>query len=138
MVDEHTKQDDQGTVIKTSVSLPPYLFDWLKEVSKQKRFQSQSSVMVVALAELKGRMEEREEVAHAAKQPIPETHPQKPPETPLDILALMLQTQEGRQAYEKITARPGLLSVESPDEAHSDSTVLFPGTPSKNRKARFD
>ena len=130
--------EEQDSLIKTSVSLPRYLYQWVKESVKTKKFNSNSSVMVAALAEMKGRMEAHEEAAHAAKQPIPETHPQKPPETPLDILALMLQTQEGRQAYEKITARPGLLSVESPDEAHPGDTILFPGTPSKNRKARFE
>lgn len=118
MSDEQLEPEEQGGAVKTSVSLPLYLFEWLKKTSKSKQFNSQSNVMAVALAELKGRMEGREETMRTSKPPIREIAPQTAPESPLDILALMLQTQEGRQAYEKITARPGLLSVESPDEAH--------------------
>lgn len=48
---------DAGTAIKTSVSLPPYLHDWLNKVVRNKTFNSKSGAMVVALSELKGKLD---------------------------------------------------------------------------------
>jgi Arc/MetJ-type ribon-helix-helix transcriptional regulator len=64
-----TEQDEQEStgVVKTSVSLPLYLFDWIKEMAHENKFHSQSAVMVTALAEMKGRIEEREAIKKAAK-----------------------------------------------------------------------
>lgn len=64
---EDQKHEDKGTIIKTSVSLPPYLYEWLKSIVDNKTFNSQSSAMVTALAEMKGRIEEREDINKAAK-----------------------------------------------------------------------
>ena len=45
---------DKGTKIKTSVSLSPYLYEWMLNQVEQKRFASNSDVMTTALSELKG------------------------------------------------------------------------------------
>lgn len=57
---EDQVQDESGNAIKTSVSLPPYLHEWLNEVVKSKKFNSKSGAVVVALSEMKGRLEARE------------------------------------------------------------------------------
>lgn len=62
--------DLSGNVIKTSVSLPPYLYEWLQEVvkSNKQKFPSYSSVIVVALAELKGKMDYKNQIKTAPKE----------------------------------------------------------------------
>lgn len=59
MTEERVSVEEDNLIVKTSVSLPKYLYDWLKDVATKTEFNSQSAVMVVALSELKGRMEER-------------------------------------------------------------------------------
>ncbi len=59
MTDEQEQIDETEPLVKTSVSLPQYLYTWIKEVVNDKSFNSQSSVMVVALSELKSRMDEQ-------------------------------------------------------------------------------
>lgn len=60
--------NERDTLVKTSVSLPLYLYEWVQDISRKKstkkrKFNSQSAVIITALAELKGRMELREELA---------------------------------------------------------------------------
>lgn len=50
--------DDKGTKIKTSISLNPYLYDWMSGLVRDKTFASNSDAISTALAEMKGRMEE--------------------------------------------------------------------------------
>lgn len=59
-----------GNVIKTSVSLPPYLYEWLQEVvkSNKQKFPSYSSVVVIALAELKGKMDYKNQIKVTTKE----------------------------------------------------------------------
>ncbi|MDD4588842.1 MAG: hypothetical protein PHG06_00235 [Parabacteroides sp.] len=74
----HIEQDEQENTgaVKTSVSLPAYLFDWIKELVHENKFHSQSAVMATALAEMKGRMEEREElIKQEVKKPTSEDDP---------------------------------------------------------------
>jgi Arc/MetJ-type ribon-helix-helix transcriptional regulator len=54
--------EEQETKIKTSISLSPYLYDWMISLVK-KQFASNSDVITTALSEMKGRMEEREKLA---------------------------------------------------------------------------
>lgn len=59
MTGEQEQIDEQDSLVKTSVSLPRYLYDWLRDTAKDTEFNSQSAVMIVALSELKGRLEGR-------------------------------------------------------------------------------
>ncbi len=68
MTEEHEQTDDPESLVKTSVSLPRYLYDWMRDTAKGTEFNSQSAVMVVALSELKGRMEARDEQKDASKE----------------------------------------------------------------------
>lgn len=59
--------DEQGTKIKTSITLSPYLYEWMTGLVKNKTFVSNSDVITTALSEMKGRMEDREErVLHSS------------------------------------------------------------------------
>lgn len=94
------EQEETGNAIRTSVSLPPYLHEWLKEVTKSKKiypkygkFASNSSVVVVALAELKGRIEAREEIE---KEPIKKEVTEE--QNVFDVLLkAYLQTEDGKK-----------------------------------------
>lgn len=57
MSEEQDQIDEQESLVKTSVSLPRYIYDWMRETAKRPLFNSQSAVMVVALSELKGKMD---------------------------------------------------------------------------------
>lgn len=59
MADEQEQINEQDALVKTSVSLPRYLYDWLRDTARDTEFNSQSAVMIVALSELKGRLEGR-------------------------------------------------------------------------------
>lgn len=81
---EDNGHEDKSALIKTSVSLPPYLYEWLKLIVDNKTFNSQSSAMVTALAEMKGHMEEREALKKAEK-----SEPTSPDE-PMKLLLMFL------------------------------------------------
>jgi len=61
--------ESSGNVIKTSVSLPPYLYEWLQSVvkSNKSKFPSNSSVVVIALAELKGKIDSKDMITASHK-----------------------------------------------------------------------
>ena len=67
MQDESEQPAESGNVVKTSVSLPIHLSDWLTELTKNKQFPSKSSAVVVALSEMKGHMETIEAAAKEAQ-----------------------------------------------------------------------
>lgn len=67
MQDESEQPAESGNVVKTSVSLPIHLSDWLTELTQNKQFPSKSSAVVVALSEMKGHMEAIEEAAKEAQ-----------------------------------------------------------------------
>ena len=72
MTDEQDQTEELDSLVKTSVSIPRYLFDWVVNTAKSPEFNSRSAVMVVALSELKGRMDERaEQGARQEPQNIP-------------------------------------------------------------------
>jgi len=66
MTDEQDTKDpdtkDPDVKVKTSISLSPYLFEWVVGLVKNKKiFASNSDAITTALSEMKGRMECREE-----------------------------------------------------------------------------
>lgn len=52
--------EEQETKVKTSITLSPYLFEWMTGLVKDKTFASNSDAITTALSEMKGRMEEKE------------------------------------------------------------------------------
>lgn len=71
MTDEQDQIEELDPLVKTSVSMPRYLFDWVVNTAKSPEFNSRSAVMVVALAELKGRMDERKEREERGEKEAP-------------------------------------------------------------------
>jgi len=92
MTDAQDTTDEQESLVKTSVSLPRYLYDWMRDTAKRTEFNSQSAVMVVALSELKGRMDERAE--HDTRKETP-TIPAR--ESDDSFAALLLQLLNNHQ-----------------------------------------
>lgn len=89
--DQETKDPDikdPDVKVKTSISLSPYLFEWVVGLVKNKKiFASNSDVITTALSEMKGRMEEREKLT-------PPAHSEKIDE---DFESLMLQLLDAHQ-----------------------------------------
>lgn len=82
----HVEQEEQENTgaVKTSVSLPAYLFDWIKELVHENKFHSQSAVMATALAEMKGRIEERDNMQKIEKSNVTS------PDEPMKLLLMFL------------------------------------------------
>lgn len=115
--------DESGNVIKTSVSLPPYLYEWLHEIVKvdKQRFPSYSSVVVIALSELKGRIEAREEVAGKQDEQCDIKQPEK---TEFEkLIEAYLRTSEGQDYIKKLQQKknnPNTETIFKSDYARRD------------------
>lgn len=102
--------EDQDALVRTSVSLPRYLHDWVSQIAKKKPFNSQSSVMIVALSELKGKLDHIE----AQRQGKPELEL---------LLVAYLQTEEGKAILDKINKKD--LNKSSKPQKNSSAKILF-------------
>jgi len=96
MTDEQDPKDpdikDPDVKVKTSISLSPYLFEWMVGLSKnKKKFASNSDVITTALSEMKGRMEYREE--HASEL----DNVTLPPKSTEDFESLLYQILDAHQ-----------------------------------------
>ena len=61
MAAEHNTPESHDNKVKSSVSLSHYLIEWMDEEIRKKKFSSRSGMIEIALGEMKGRREEREE-----------------------------------------------------------------------------
>lgn len=59
--EQETQNENKETKIKTSISLSPYLYEWVTQLVRRRVFASNSDVIGTALSELKGRMDAKEE-----------------------------------------------------------------------------
>ncbi len=83
MTSEHESQpESHDTKLKTSVSLSLWLVEWMDEQIKNKKFASRSGAIEIALAEMKGRNEEREKIIKEAETKKIEVENSKGAENP--------------------------------------------------------
>ena len=102
--------EEQEALVKTSVSLPRYLYDWLVDRVNKKEFNSQSSAMVVALSQLKGEMD----YIDAKKKGSSELEL---------LLEAYLQTDEGRAIRDNIKKKE--LNTRKQPAKNNDGVTLF-------------